>query len=155
MKDINIILNFEKELLDYAGDILNEFNLDALVDIRLKDDFENILFNYIRKRIFSKNDAIFIAEFDGVVIGHMIISIKKNFPIFKMEYYGRINTVFIKKEFRDKNISSKLKDEAIKWFKQKGINRVSLNVDPNNKRAINAYNKWGLSLSLFEMRMNI
>lgn len=155
LKDINLILNFEKELLDYAGDILNEFNPEALVDIKLKDDFENILFNFIRGRIFSKNDAIFIAEFDGEVIGHMIISIKKNFPIFKMNHYGRINTVFIKKEFRGKNISSKLKDEAINWFKKKGINRVSLNVDPNNKRAINAYNKWGLSLSLFEMRMNI
>ena len=99
--------------------------------------------------------VIFIAEFNGEVVGHMIISVKKNFPIFKMKYYGRINTVFIKKEFRGKNISSKLKDEAINWFKRKGINRVSLNVDPYNKRTINVYNTWGLSLNLFEMRMNI
>ena len=36
-----------------------------------------------------------------------------------MEYYGRINTVFINKEFRGKNISSKLKDEALNWFKKR------------------------------------
>ncbi len=155
LNDINIILNFEKKLYDYSVNLLNKFNPEDLVDIRLRDDFENILFDYIKARIFSKNDAIFIVESDGEVIGHMIISIKKNFPIFKMKHYGRINTVFIKKEFRNRNISSKLKDEAINWFKKKGIYRVSLNVDPNNKRAINAYNKWGLSLSLFEMRMNI
>jgi len=155
LKDINQILNFEKEILDYASNILNEFNPKALVDISLRDDFEKILFDYIRGRIFSKNDTIFIAELHGEVIGHMIISVKKNFPIFKMKNYGRINTVFIKKEFRGKNISSKLKDEAINWFKKKGIDRVSLNVDPNNKRAINAYKAWGLSLSLSEMRMNI
>ena len=82
LKDINQIINLEKELLDYAVEILNESNTEDLVDISLRDNFYHILFNNIKGRIFSKNDAIFIAESDGEVIGHMIISIKKNFPIF-------------------------------------------------------------------------
>jgi ribosomal protein S18 acetylase RimI-like enzyme len=155
LKDINKIIDFEKELLNSAFDIINEFKPDNLIDFNLKDDYEKILIDYIKGRIFSKSDAIFIAEKDGKPVGHMIISKKKNYPIFKMENYGRINTVFIKKEFRGLNISSKLKKEAINWFNKKGINRISLNVLPDNLTAIKAYKKWGLSLSLLEMRMTI
>ena len=153
LQDIYLILKFEKDLLNYATKIINEYNPQQLIDIRLRKDFEDILFKYIKGRIFSKNDAVFIAEFKDEAVGHMIVSIKKNFPIFDMKYYGRINTVFIKAEYRGKGISSELKKEAFKWFKSKGIKRISLNVDPNNKRAIDVYNKWGLKLSLLEMRI--
>jgi len=155
LKDINSILNLEKNLLDSAYEIMNKFTQENLIDFDLKEDYEKILLNYIKGRIFSKNDAIYIAEKDGEIVGHMIISKKKSYPIFKLEYYGRINTVFIKKEFRGKNISTKLKQEAINWFKKKGINRISLNVLPDNKIAIEAYKKWGLTLNLLEMRMTL
>ena len=155
LKDINQIIIFEKDLLNSANDLINKSTPGHIIDFKLKDGYEENLVNYIKGRIYSKNDAIFIAEYNDKAVGHMVISIKKNFPIFEMKYYGRINTVFIKKEFRGMGISSKLKNEAIKWFKKKGINRISLNVLPDNKIAINAYEKWGLSLSLLEMRMTI
>jgi len=155
LKDITQILNFENDLFNSAHEIMNKFTPDHFIDFKLRGDYEEKLLKYIKGRIYSKNDAIFIAEYKGKPVGHMIISIKKNFPIFQMEYYGRINTVFIKKEFRGRGISSKLKDEAVKWFKKKGISRISLNVFPDNKIAIDAYEKWGLSLSLLEMRMTI
>lgn len=155
LKDIYSILKFEKDLLNYAVNIINKYHPQQLIDIQLRKDFEDILLKYIRGRIYSKNDAIFIAEFKDVAVGHTIISIKKNYPIFDMKYYGRINTIFIKEEFRGKGIGSELKKEALKWFKSKGINRISLNVDPNNNRAIDAYKNWGLKLSLLEMRITI
>jgi len=72
-----------------------------------------------------------------------------------MDKYGRINTVYIEEKFRSKSISSKLKDEAFKWFKKKYITRVSLNVFPDNEKAISAYKKWGFSTGLIEMRMSV
>ena len=155
LKDINSILDLEKNLLDSAYEIMNKFTPENLIDFDLKEEYEKILLNYIKGRIFSKNDAIFIAEKDGTAVGHMIISKKKSYPIFKMEYYGRINTVFIKKEYRGKNISTKLKNEAVNWFKKKGINRVSLNVLQDNNEAIECYKKWGLNINLLEMRMTL
>lgn len=155
VNDIDLILNFENDLLNSALDLMKKYTPQNLSDWVLKDDYNEILLNYIKGRIYSKNDAIFISEVDGKPVGHMIISIKKNFPIFNMLYYGRINTIFIKEEYRGRGISSILKDEAFKWFKSKGIKRVSLNVLPNNKPAIDAYQKWGLTLSLLEMRISI
>jgi len=105
--------------------------------------------------IYSKNGAIFISEFNEKPIGHMIISIQKSHPIFNMKYFGRINTVYINEEFRMRGISTRLKDEALKWFKSKNIKRVSLYVFPDNKNAIDVYKKWGLTSSLLEMRMAI
>ncbi len=155
LQDINLILKFEKDLFNYATNLIKEYNPQQLSDIRLRKDFEEILSKYIKGRIYSKNDAVFIAEFKGKAAGHMIVSIKKNFPVFDLKYYGRINTIFINEEFRGKGIGSELKKEAFKWFKGKGIKRVSLNVDPNNKRAIDVYKKWGLKLSLLDMRIQI
>jgi ribosomal protein S18 acetylase RimI-like enzyme len=155
LKDIDLILNFEKKLIKSADDIINKYCPQNFVDYRLKNDYEEILSRYIKGRIYSKNDAIFIAELNGKLVGHMIISIKKSHPIFEMDKYGRINTVYIEEKFRGKSISSKLKDEAFKWFKKKDINRVSLNVFPDNEKGINTYKKWGFSTSLIEMRMMI
>ncbi len=155
LKDLNLILNFEKKLLNSAVKIMTIHTPQHLNDINLKQNFEELLLKYIKGRIYSKNDAIFISEFNDKPVGHMIISVKKSFPIFDLQFYGRINTVFVEEEFRGRGISSKLKNEAIKWFKSKGIERISLNVFPNNKTAIDVYNRWGLTLSLFEMRMTI
>ena len=93
VKDLNIILNFEKKLIHSAEDIMNKYCPQHFIDMRLKKDYGDILSKYIRGRIYSKNDAIFIAEFNGKPVGHMIITIKKSHPIFEMEKYGRINTV--------------------------------------------------------------
>ena len=155
LKDVDLILNFEKKLIKSADDIINKYCPQHFVDFRLKKDYEKILSKYIKGRIYSKNDAIFIAELNGKPVGHMIISIKKSHPIFEMEKYGRINTVYVEEKFRDKRISSKLKDEAYKWFKKKDIHRVSLNVIPENEKALRTYKKWGFSTSLLEMRMSV
>ena len=155
IKDINIILNFEKKLYDSSVKIMNKFTPQHICDIELKSDYDEILLKFIRSFIYSKNGTIFLSYINKKPVGHMIISIQKSHPIFKMKYFGRINTVFIEKEFRGLGISKKLKDEALKWFKFKNITRISLNVFPDNKSAIKAYKKWGLTLSLLEMRMTI
>jgi hypothetical protein len=36
-----------------------------------------------------------------------------------------------------------LKDEAMKWFKQKGMQYASIDTAPGNKHAHNIYKKWG------------
>ena len=155
LKDIDLILNFEKKLFKSADDIMKKYCPEHFIEYRLKKDYGEILSEYIKGRIYSKNDAIFIAEVNGKPVGHMVVSIKKNHPIFKMEKYGRINSVYVEELFRGKSISSKLKDEAYKWFKKKDIHRVSLNVIPENEKALRAYKKWGFSTSLLEMRMSV
>jgi ribosomal protein S18 acetylase RimI-like enzyme len=155
VKDINLILSFEKKLYDSAVSIMENNYPEHMIDIILIADYNEILFNFIKRMIYSKNGAIFISEINNKPVGHMIISIMKSHPIFKMKYYGRINTIYVDKEFRGLGVSSRLKDEAFKWFKNKKINRVSLNVFPDNKPAIKAYQRWGLTLSLLEMRMTI
>ena len=85
----------------------------------LKRVIEIYFLQYIRGRIYSKNDAIFIAEFNGKPVGHMIITIKKSHPIFEMEKYGRINTVYVEEEFSGKNINSKQKMNLLNGLKRK------------------------------------
>jgi ribosomal protein S18 acetylase RimI-like enzyme len=109
----------------------------------------------VRKMIHSKNGLVLLSEIDEKPVGFSTSIIKKNFPIFQLEKFGLIGDIFVREEFRGLGISSKLKDESFKWLRRKGIEKVSLNVLPNNSQAIKVYEKWGFSTILSEMRMDL
>ena len=46
-------------------------------------------------------------------------------------------------------------DEVIKWFKNKGISQVSLDVYKENKHAYSIYKNWGFIDACVNMRKNM
>jgi ribosomal protein S18 acetylase RimI-like enzyme len=107
------------------------------------------------RMIRSKNGLVLIVEVDKKIAGYLIIMIKNNVPIFKLEKLGEITDLYIKEEFGGKGISSKLRDEILKWCKKKNISTITLDVLPENIHAIRIYEKWGFNEFLIEMRMRI
>jgi len=122
--------------------------------IKRADAFEKIR-DYFRRSIHSKNATIFIAEFEGTIAGYCLITLKKTILIFKIEKMGYVSDLFVKEEFRGKEVSSKLKEEAFRWFREKGITHTSICVDPYNDQALSIYRKWGYREFMVEMRMKI
>ena len=114
-------------------------------------DFER----YARNNIHSKNAIIFLAEKDGKIIGYCLCRIKRNIPIFKVTHLGHIGDLYVKKEYRKLGISSMFKNEALKWFKSKGIKYSSIMVSPENSRARGIYKKWGFTDYHLELRKRI
>ncbi|MEK6864180.1 MAG: GNAT family N-acetyltransferase [Nanoarchaeota archaeon] len=96
-----------------------------------------------KKVITSKKEIIYIAEKDGKPAGYIELTIdKRGYSVINV---GVICDIFVKKEFRKLGVSSKLKQEAIKWFKSKRIKCVGLNVYMHNKQAYSVYKRWGFS----------
>lgn len=94
-----------------------------------------------RKTINSKERFMFLAEINGKLAGYLEGAVRKH----KVRHCisGSIWDIFIKKEFRGKGISSKLKKEALKIMRKKHAVYVSLNVNRYNTRAHSIYKKWG------------
>lgn len=155
LKDIHTLTSLENELYDNQVEYLRESKSQNLDDFILKNNSNKFLKQFILKMIRSKNGLVLIAEFDKEIAGYLIIIIKKNIPIFKLEKLAEITDIYIKEEYRGKGISNKFRDEVFKWYKIKKISSIILDMLPNNIHAKMIYEKWGFNEFLIEMRMRL
>ena len=110
--------------------ILNDafFNqLDSLVKFSFSYNLEEDLKN----NIFSK---YFIYEEKNNIIGFINYS----------DLYDRfeLNYIYVKEEFRNNGIASKLMDKMIEIGNNKNIDNITLEVNVNNEGAIGLYKKY-------------
>lgn len=110
--------------------ILNDafFNqLDSLVKFSFSYNLEEDLKN----NIFSK---YFIYEEKNNIIGFINYS----------DLYDRfeLNYIYVKEEYRNKGIASKLMDKMLKIGNDKSIDNITLEVNINNESAIGLYKKY-------------
>lgn len=143
-KDVKIIVNLWKEFMKYHDELVVKENPKLKPYLIKKKNAAKIFKKFIEKNVKARTAAVFLAEMDGKPAGYSLIYIKKSIPVFKLEKIGSISDLFVKKEFRGKGISSKLKDEVVNWFRKKGIKHISLAVYNGNKHAHSIYEKWDL-----------
>ena len=89
----------------------------------------------MKRMIRSNNGIVFLVESEGKPIGYPTVLIQKNIPIFKLEKYGEILDMYVKKEFRGRGVSKELKDKRLLWLKSKNIQKVTLKVLAKNFNA--------------------
>ncbi|MEW6295223.1 MAG: GNAT family N-acetyltransferase [Candidatus Diapherotrites archaeon] len=154
LDDAKKIVGLWKEFMEYLNDLLKR-NPKLKPWIELKKNSHSIFRKFLKKNLKSKNSAVFLAEMDGMPAGYTLIFIKENIPIYKLEKFGYISDLFVKKEFRGKNISSKLKEKAIEWFKKKGLKHASIALWSDNTKAHSIYKKWGFFDQHIEMRKKL
>ena len=90
-----------------------------------------------------------VAIIDSKIIGYLAGIIEEDL----YERFGHIGEVFISKNFRNKGISTKLKDKFIEFLKSKKINLCRIDVNQNNL-AKEAYKKWGFKIDKYRMSLN-
>jgi GNAT superfamily N-acetyltransferase len=110
---------------------------------------------WARKHIGSKSGVVFLAEVDAKPAGYCLVFIRRLPLISRVNKLGPIADLLLLKEFRGQGISSKLKNEAMQWFRKKGIKHVSLNVLEKNRVPQSIYKKWGFFPYVVEMRKNL
>jgi|GEM_PF-947481 len=153
--DIKNIVDLFSEGYNTQVDIVKKYCPQHLEDFIFKDDCVEILNDFVRKTIYSKNSRIYLSEENNKPFGYIKFSLVKSSPVCKIEKFGRIDNIYIKCEYQGKGISNKLKYEAFNWFKKKGVDRFQLFVFQDNIQAIKVYEKWGFTNSLIEMRMSV
>lgn len=153
-KDISVIVELWKGFMKDFNDKFSE-NKTIKDYITLKKNAGKDFRKFAEEKIKSKDGKIFIVEEGNEPIGYMLIYIKKTIPIYKLKKIGYISDLFIKKEFRRRGISSKLKKKAISWFKKKGMKHMSIQVYADNKIPYDIYKKWGFSDFHIELRKKI
>ncbi|MBI4451921.1 GNAT family N-acetyltransferase [Candidatus Woesearchaeota archaeon] len=155
LKDVPNILKLWMEFMKEHDGIIFKQTPKLMPLLTRKKDAAEIFRKFVQKNIRSKNGILHIAEINGNPVGYSLAFIKDNVRVYKTEKVGYISDLFIKKENRTKGISSRFKDEAIKWLRKKGIKHISIAVHKENKLAYSIYQKWGFLDYHIELRRKI
>lgn len=107
--------------------------------------------NELKKHLGSNDALVLVAVEQEQVVGFSIAEIDSEPPVFKLEKWGTITDIGIKKEYRRGSIGKKLVDETMKWFREKGITLVQIYALTNNSLAMSFWPKQGFRL--FSQRM--
>jgi len=143
LKDVPVILEMWKEFMAEHDSIVLKENPRLRPHIARKKSAGIVEKKFVQKKIRSKNAMVFIAEVYTKPAGYCLIYIEKRAPVFKIEKTGHIGELFVKKGFRGMKVSSKFRDEAIKWFKKRDIEHISITLYKENRDAHSIYKKWG------------
>lgn len=122
--------------------IKQEFNEDYGVSEKSENFIIEEFEDYLDK------GAIVIAILDHKIVGYLAGIIEEDL----YERFGHIGELFISKEFRNKGISTKLKDKFISFLKDKNIDLCRIDVNPDNP-AQEAYKKWGFKIDKYRMSL--
>lgn len=155
LKDAPAVMELWKEFMKYHDELIIKKDKRFIPQFVKKKESPELFRKFVEKNIRSKNGEIYVVEVDDKLVGYSLIYIKDNIPVFEIEKLGCISDLYVKKEYRMKGISSKLKDETIKWFKKKGIKDLCLTIYPLNEHAYSIYKKWGFFDFHLEMRKRL
>lgn len=122
---------------------------------RMKFDKKSV-FHDLRKFILKQNKILFVMIDEDKIIGFVAGSFTKN-PIQRIKNIGFLDEIYIAPKMRGKGLSSKLKDEFIKWVKKRkrGAGAISLYVMPRNKIALETYKKWGFEIAYLNLTKKV
>ena len=143
LSDLDELVNLWNEFIITSNAILVRKNPELKPYLALKKDFLKLIKKWLVKTIRSRNSLVTLVEDKNRIVGVCVTKINKNNPIMRLEKLGYINDIYVKKEYRGTGISSKFKNEALTWLKNKGIKHISLSVDFSNEHARKVYKNWG------------
>jgi len=90
-------------------------------------------------KLYDIGTGFLVAENNGYVTGYIIFWIKE-------EGLGHIISLAVDKYYRKSKIASSLLSKAIDTFKKNNIKKITLEVNENNKAAINFYKKFNFKV---------
>lgn len=137
-----------KEIVNQYLEYQKEEGKLADIDVGRWKLKKKIISRYIKKYILKQDKILLVLIEKDEIVGFLLGGFTKN-NNYTTENYGTIDEIYVAPKMRGKGFSSKLKDEFVKWFKEKkkGKGIVTLYVMPKNNVARKAYKKWGFKIS--------
>jgi ribosomal protein S18 acetylase RimI-like enzyme len=106
----------------------------------LKKGFEKEISKWQASSINKKKCLFLKAVVNNRIVGYLFCEIQDRLPIFKSDP-GHIYDIYILPVYRNKGMGSALISEAMKWFREKGIKRVTIDSLAKNPGATRMYER--------------
>lgn len=140
-----IIRNAEIEDAEQLIEVMKRLDEETTFLLREPDEFNLSLdqeVKYVSEQKQSDVNLLLVAESDGKIVGTCGIngSLRK-----RLRHIANLG-IAIEREYWRMGIGKKLLETGIKWAKNNGISRITLQVDTVNYRALSLYLKLGFEI---------
>ncbi|WP_242224646.1 GNAT family N-acetyltransferase [Bacillus cereus group sp. BfR-BA-01380] len=143
-------LNKEFDYQKFIKKIIELWNMNAIeaAECELSESDRMGIHEQLEQFVQSKYGAVFIVTDECQnMIGYGIASIKQDLVTDML--YGQIDEVYIREEYRRQQIAKNLVEHLIGWLNQEGISFVHVNVDVENKLALDFWENIGFEKEFF------
>lgn len=123
-----------------------ESGIDTWKFYKFDKEYEKKAIEKLLKNVEEKEGKIYLAKFDGKIIGFIagyIVPDKGNFEIYNWKR-GYVDELYIDEKYRTQGIGKKLLEKIEKYFKSKKCDIFGLDIVAANKGAEEFYKKQGL-----------
>lgn len=148
IEDLNSLINLRKEHFKYEIDVLGNELLDSnwLVSDDCRED--------LKKFILDENAVIFVAEIDDIIVGYICGELA-----YKKEWYkektATLTNIYIKENFRRKNIGKYLLEYFKVFVKENGYLKIEVTTIINNDIAIDFYENNDFKKTSLQLMLDI
>lgn len=111
--------------------------------------------SFLRGKLASPDDVIFVAEQDGAIAGYVYAALE---PLSWKELRGPagfIHDVAIDEAFRRTGVATKLMEAAIDWMRSRGTPRAILGTAAQNAKAQALFHRLGFRDTMIEMTLEL
>jgi GNAT superfamily N-acetyltransferase len=122
-------------------------------DPTLKDG--HIHYYDLRAMITAPHIELAVAELDGKLIGSGYARLEDSKIYLKHQKHAYLGFMYVEPEHRGKGVNRRVIEHLKSWAKLQGMTELRLDVYNDNQAAIKAYQKFGFTKLLIEMRMGI
>ncbi len=122
---------------------LRKYEREFDKDLKEAEETVEKLIGWMERKLKSENTFLFVAEIENKIVGYIfgwIARRSKNY--WKTQKFGYICDLFVEINYHGFGIGKSLLEKAEEWFKEKGINKLCLEVYAKNP-AQNFYEKMG------------
>ncbi len=138
----------EIELIRPLWEKLNSIHVQKSIHFRSK--YENFTFSKRMKSIYKKARRGIVKlhmVFDSDTkkyVGYCLSSIENN--------SGEIESIYIENQYRKLGIGGQLIEDALNWFKAKGITNIQIGVVYGNDHALPFYERYGFNIGSYILK---
>jgi len=143
LKDLETLLEFEQ------GVIEAERPLDPFLGAG------ELSYYNIPELISSHHIHFIVAVSNEKLVGSGYLRLENSNHYHKNPKHGYIGFVYVRPSFRGQRISNLILESLKYWAKEKELKELRLDVYSNNAAAIKAYERFGFTKSLVNMKIDI
>ncbi|MFH6967746.1 GNAT family N-acetyltransferase [Flavobacterium sp. FlaQc-28] len=137
MKNMHEILEINPHNFESVKDIIFE---SKLIDEKLLN-LENAV-QFIKHKLDRNKAKVFIKKEDDIPVAFILLYYKVS-PLSKIKYNWHISYLYVKPNFRRKNIGKQIIMKCIDFARKTKVDHISLNTDTENYAAHQLYESFG------------
>ncbi len=134
LDDIGLVDRFQQRLADF----------ERQFDDAIKEEARHLKLSKLIRKLSSDESVVFIAEIEGEPVGMAMAEEEEEGGDWSIhERKGNIGLFYVKEGHRGRGVGSELIKQVLRWFEERGLERVQVIGYHSNNNAKEFYREFG------------